>query len=60
MALAILDVMLGCLPLGLGSFVVFSTLFRYPKPEAKYARLAAGVLGAYLMYAGVHILLKSK
>jgi hypothetical protein len=38
---------------------VLSTFFHYPKPEAKYARLAVGFLGAHLVYAGIHILLKS-
>jgi len=44
-------------PIILGAFVLFSALFRYPKPEAKYARIAVGIFGAYLLYAGIHMLM---
>jgi hypothetical protein len=58
--LAILNAMLGWVPILFGGFLLFSSLFRYPNPEAKYARIGVGLFGASMIYAGIHILLKSK
>jgi len=54
---AAIQAMLPWPPIILGAFVLFSALFRYPKPEAKYARIAVGIFGAYLLYAGIHMLM---
>jgi hypothetical protein len=57
---AILNAMLGWIPILLGSLLLLSVLFRYPKRAAKYARLVVGVLGASFVCAGIHVLLNSK
>ncbi|PYX53492.1 MAG: hypothetical protein DMG76_25340 [Acidobacteria bacterium] len=53
----VLNAMITWPPILLGAFVLFSALFHYPRPEAKYARIAVGIFGACLLYAGIHMLL---
>ncbi|HEV1994848.1 MAG TPA: hypothetical protein VGR03_10985 [Candidatus Acidoferrum sp.] len=61
MTKTILNAIIHYVPILLGAVVVYSAIFRYPKPPVKlYLRLIYGLIGAVLLYSGIEVLLNSK
>jgi hypothetical protein len=61
MAMTLLNAIIYSVPILLGAVLVYSAIFRYPKPPVKlYWRLFFGLVGAVLLYSGIGLLLKSR
>jgi hypothetical protein len=59
--MTVLNAIIHYVPILVGAVFVYSAIFRYPNPPVKlYWRLIYGLIGAFLLYAGIRMLLNSK